>query len=99
MFELAEEDCQTVEFIKNYLPQELKDKFTDELLFYMHDVMVDYFYESGILDQEPDDEGFIDVDTEAVANVILEQVRKDKMGDFTLDEVMWVVQGELEFGE
>lgn len=99
LMELAEEDRQTVEFIKAYLPQELKGKFTDDDLYYMHDVMVDYFYESGVLDQEPDEEGFIDIDTEEVAKVILEQAKKDKMGSFNLDDLIWVVQGELEFGE
>lgn len=97
--ELAEEDRQTIEFIKAYLPQEVKERFSEDDLYYMHDVMVDYFYESGILDQEPDAEGFIDIDTEEVAKVIMEQARKDKMGDFNLEDLIWVVQGELEFGE
>lgn len=99
LMELAEEDRQTVEFIKAYLPQDLKGKFTDDDLYYMHDVMVDYFYESGVLDQQPDEEGFIDIDTEEVAKVIMEQAKKDKMGSFSLDDLIWVVQGELEFGE
>ena len=30
----AEDDRLTVEFIKNYLPQELKEKFSDEQLYY-----------------------------------------------------------------
>ena len=36
----AEDDARTVEFIKNYLPQEVKDKFTDEELYYFLDVIV-----------------------------------------------------------
>ena len=44
-------------------------------------------------------EGFIDIDTEEVAKVIMEQAKKDKMGSFSLDDLIWVVQGELEFGE
>ena len=99
LMELAEEDRQTVEFIKAYLPQDVKGKFSEDDLYYMHDVMVDYFYESGVLDQQPDSEGFIDIDTEEVAKVIMEQAKKDKMGDFSLDDRIWVVQGELEFGE
>ena len=38
----AEDDARTVEFIKNYLPQEVKDKFTDEELYYFLDVIVEY---------------------------------------------------------
>lgn len=99
LFELAEEDRQTVEFMKAYLPQDVKGKFTDDDLYYLHDVMLDYFKDSGVLDQEPDAEGYIDIDTEKVAEVLQKQAKKDQIGDFTLDDLLWVVQGELEFGE
>lgn len=99
LFELAEEDRQTVEFMKAYLPQDVKGKFTDDDLYYLHDVMLDYFNDSGVLDQEPDAEGYIDIDTEKVAEVLQKQAKKDQIGDFTLDDLLWVVQGELEFGE
>jgi len=99
LFEVAETDRRTVEFIKAYIPQEVKGKFTDDMLYYIHDVMLDYFFESGVLDQEPDERGYINIDTEDVAKVIQEQAKKDKMGNFTVDDLVWVVQGELEFDE
>ena len=30
-----EDDQKTIEFIKNYLPQDLKDKFTEDDLYYI----------------------------------------------------------------
>ena len=39
----AEDDARTVEFIKNYLPIEVKEKFTDEDLYYILDVIVEYY--------------------------------------------------------
>ena len=36
-----EDDQKTIEFIKNYLPQDLKDKFTEDDLYYILDVIVD----------------------------------------------------------
>lgn len=95
----AEDDLQTVEFIRAYLPQDLKDRFTDDDLFYFIDLLADYYVESGLLDEEPDAEGFVDIDTESVAKAIAERARKEKYGDFTPEELIWVVQGELEFGE
>ena len=38
-----EDDQKTIEFIKNYLPQDLKDKFTEDDLYYILDVIVDYY--------------------------------------------------------
>ena len=44
-----EDDQKTIEFIKNYLPQDLKDKFTEDDLYYILDVIVDYYTSSGCL--------------------------------------------------
>lgn len=95
----AEDDLQTVEFIRAYLPQDLKSRFTDDDLFYFIDLLADYYVESGLLDAEPDADGFVDIDTENVAKAIAERARKEKYGDFSPEELIWVVQGELEFGE
>ena len=46
------DDEKTIEFIKNYLPQELKGKFSDDELYYFLDVMVDYYSTSGCLDAQ-----------------------------------------------
>ena len=39
----AEDDARAVEFIKSYLPQDLKDKFTDDDLYYILDVIAEYY--------------------------------------------------------
>lgn len=99
LLQQAADDVQTVEYIKAYLPQEVKGKFTDEDLYYFIDVLADYYVESGLLEQEPDEDGFVDLDTEAIAAAIAERARKDKYGDFSPEDLIWVVQGELEYGE
>ena len=78
----AEDDARTVEFIKNYLPQEVKDKFTDEELYYFLDVIVEYYANSGILDAAPDKDGYIEIDQDKIVDYVISQARKDKMGDF-----------------
>ncbi len=96
---MAEDDLRTVEFIRAYLPQDVKDRFTDDDLFYFVDLLADYYVESGLLDADPDEEGFVEIDTEAVAQAIAERARKEKYGQFSPEDLLWVVQGELEFGE
>lgn len=95
----AEDDRRTVEYIRNYLPQELKERFSDDELYYFLDVIVEYYAESGILDAEPDKDGYIDIDIEAIAQHVAQQAKKDKMGDFDPKELRWVVEGEMEYGE
>ncbi len=95
----AEDDARAVEFIKNYLPGELKERFSDEELYYFLDVIVDYYATSGVLEAEPDADGYVDIDQEKVVDYIMEQSAKDKMGTYTPEELLWVVQGETEYAE
>lgn len=93
-----EEDVRTVEFIKNYIPQELKEKFTDDDIYYIIDVIADYYVNSGILDQEPDEEGYINIDQDKIVNFIVKEAAKDGMGPYDADDVFFIVQGEMEYG-
>ena len=92
----AEDDRKTVEYIQNYLPQELKNKFTEEELYYFIDVIGEYYVD--LLDKHSGDED-IDIDVEEVAKYVAKQAKKDKMGEFAPEDLRWVVDGELEYGE
>ena len=95
----AEDDQQTVEYIKRYLPQDIKEKFTEDDLYYFLDVLVEYYATSGILDVNPDQDGYIDIDIDAISDYLAKQAKKDKMGEFDPEDLRWVVEGELEYGE
>ena len=92
----AEDDRLTVEFIKNYLPQEVKEKFTEDDLYYFLDVIGEYYV--GLL-ENTDNEEEIDIDIDAAANYIAKKAREEKMGDFDPEDLHWVVDGELEYGD
>ncbi len=94
-----QDDEQTIEFIRNYLPQDLKDKFTDDDLYYILDVMYDYYTTSGCLDAQPDEEGYVNIDLDAVVEYIVKEAAKDEMGPYSPEDVFFVVQGEMEYGE
>ena len=91
------DDEKTIEFIKNYLPQDLKDRFSDDELYYFLDVIDEYYVESGILDAQPDEDGYIDIDLEKIVDYIIKEARKDEMGEFDPEELFFVVQGEMEY--
>ncbi len=91
------DDEKTIKFIKNYLPQDLKDRFSDDELYYFLDVIDEYYVESGILDAQPDEDGYIDIDLEKIVDYIIKEARKDEMGEFDPEELLFVVQGEMEY--
>ena len=77
------DDEKTIEFIKNYLPQDLKDKFTDDEYYYFLDLIDEYYTQSGILDAQPDADGCIDIDLEK----------------YDPEEILFIVQGEMEYAD
>lgn len=91
------DDQKTVEFIKNSLPQELKEKYDDDTLYYILDVINDYFTTSGVLDQEPDKDGFIDIDNDKIVEYIIKEAKHDKIGSFPADEIILIVQAEADY--
>ncbi len=92
----AEDDRLTVEFIKNYLPQEVKEKFTEDDLYYFLDEIGEYYVD---LLEKTKSEDEVDIDIDAVAQHIAKKAKQEKMGDFDPEDLRWVVDGELEYGE
>ncbi|MDE7377938.1 MAG: hypothetical protein K2N13_03130 [Paraprevotella sp.] len=98
LLQSAEDDMRTVAFIKNYLPQEVKDIFSEEDLLYLLDIIVDYYNVSGILEQDGDENGEIDIDMEKVVDYILHEIKKDGTPDkYKAEDLLWVVEAELEY--
>lgn len=98
--EFLEEDLddeKTVAFIRNSLPQELREKYNDDTLYYILDVINDYFANSGVLDKEPDADGCIEIDNEAVAAYIVKEAKHDKIGNFDPDEILLIVEAEADY--
>ncbi|MBQ4277026.1 MAG: hypothetical protein IJ557_12635 [Bacteroidaceae bacterium] len=94
LIKAAEEDAQEVAFIQNQLPIDVKEKFTEDDIYYFVDVILEYFS-----DAKTDDEGYIDVDLDEVAAHVVKQAKKDKIGDFDTEDVFFVVQAELDYNE
>lgn len=92
------DDEKTIEYIRNYLPQELKEKFTDDEFLYILDLIDEYYAESGILEAEPDQEGYVNIDLEQVVDYIVKEAKKDEIGEYDPEDILFVVQGEMEYG-
>ncbi|MDE5710603.1 hypothetical protein [Bacteroides sp.] len=93
------DDEKTIEYIKNYLPQELKEKFSDDEFYYFLDLIDEYYAESGILDAQPDAEGYIDIDLGKIVDYIMKEAHKDEMGDYAPEEILFIVQAEMDYAE
>ena len=91
------DDEKAIEYIKNYLPQELKDKFTDDEFYYFLDLIYEYCSNSDLLDAEPDEDGYVDIDLDKIVDYMVKEARKDNMGEYDPQELFFIVQGEMEY--
>ena len=79
-------------------PSSLSKTIWDDELYYFLDLIDEYYSESGILDAQPDEDGYVNIDLEEVVAYIVKEAKKDEMGEYDPEEVLFVVQGEMEYG-
>ena len=82
-----------VKSIQNFLPQDLKDKFPEDTLYYMLDVICEFYDAQDWLSEEEDEEDEEKEKQELVQFIIM-QSEKDGIGQFTEDEIRVVLAAE-----
>ena len=88
------DDEKTIAYIKERLPQDLKNKFSDDEFYYFLDTIYDYYDKSGILDSNNEE---IDIDLEDIANFIAKEAKKNGIGEFAPEELYFIFEGELAY--
>ncbi|MEG0948156.1 MAG: hypothetical protein RR212_03315 [Bacteroidales bacterium] len=96
MEDFVYDDQEAVKFIQNSLPQELKEKFSDDDITYITDVIYDYFESQGMLDPSLEEDP--EVDVEDLLDYIMKNSKRDGF-EFVRDEVLFVVEGEFDYEE
>ena len=88
------DDEKTIAFIRKRLPQELKEKFTDDDYYYILDTIYDYYDKSGILDSNNE---YIDIDINEIARFVAKEAKKNGIGECDPEELFFIIEGELEY--
>ena len=91
-----EETRREIAFIREQLPTDLKELYSDDQLEWIIDTIATYFYESGILETNDDE---VDVDIDEVSDYLCCQAVADRMPKLQADEVRFVVEADLDFQE
>ena len=91
-----EENRREIAFIREQLPSDLKELYTDDQMVWMLDAIADYFFESGILESNDDE---VDVNIDEVADYLCRQAKKEGLPLLQPDEVRFVVEADLDYQE
>ena len=88
------DDEKTIAFIRERLPQDLKEKYSEDEFYFFLDTIYDYYEKSGILDNDSE---YVDIDINEIANFIAKEAKKCDIGDFAPEELYFIVEGELAY--
>lgn len=91
------DEDESVKFIQKSLPEEMQNKFSDDEVNYIVDLVYEFYEEKGFLDE--DDDKDIEIDEDELLDYVIKNARKDKVRDFSDEEVEAIVAGELTYCE
>lgn len=83
-------------FIRNQLPQEMKEKFSDDDLNYIIDLIYEFYENKGFL---KDDDIEVEVDLDELTEFVIKNAKKDKVGSYKEEEIQFIVDAEIAYCE
>lgn len=94
---LEQDDLVEVAFVRNHIPQELKELVTDDDLIYFGDVIFDYFDSRGLIGEEGDDEADSEFDYEELLSYVIKSARRDQVASLDDEQIGFILQAELAY--
>lgn len=94
---LIYDEDDSVKFIQNFLPQEMKGKFSNDDINYIVDLVYDFYESKGFMNEDPEKDADVEIDEEELIAYVIKNAKKDGVGKFEAEEISFIVQGELEY--
>ena len=78
-----------VDFIHNYLPQDLKETFSKDTLYYILDLICEFYEKNDYLNDDDEEK-----EEKELISFIVQQSKKNAIGNFLPDAVLMVLRAE-----
>ncbi|MDR1561774.1 MAG: hypothetical protein LBS54_01635 [Dysgonamonadaceae bacterium] len=92
--EFIYDDEAAVGFIRNSLPEEMKTRFSDDTVYYILDVICDFYDANDYLISDDEEK-----EERELVKYIISQAVKDKIGKFTEEEIRIVLAAESAYSD
>ena len=83
------DDDDAVEFIHNYLPQDLKEKFQGDTLYYILDLICEFYEKNDYLSEDDEEK-----EEKDLIAFIVRQSKKNAIGNFKSEDILLVLRAE-----
>ncbi len=89
------DEDDSLRFIQDHLPEEMKNEFSDDEINYVVDLIYEFYEEKGFLDENDDTE--IEIDEDELLEFIIKNARKDAIREYSEEQIEAIVAGELAY--
>lgn len=89
------DEDDSLRFIQDHLPEEMKNEFSDDEINYIVDLIYEFYEEKGFLDENDDTE--IEIDEDELLEFIIKNARKDAIREYSDEQIEAIVAGELAY--
>ena len=96
---LQYDEQQAVEFIRKTLPADKQDRYTDDEILYVIDVMYDWYEKNGYLTLSTEAIDEEEEDLSKITAYVKKELAKDGEIEMDPDDIDLIVKGELEYEE
>lgn len=93
------DEDDAVKYIQNYLPQEVKGKYSSDEINYIIDIVYEFYEEKGYMDEDADENVIVDIDEDEIVSYVLKNTKKDKINNFSAEDIYFIIQGEIAYCE
>lgn len=90
------DENDAIEFIRQYIPDKIKNKYSDDDILLLIDTMYD-FYEKGDEDEAKYEDESDEYNITEIVNYVKKNIRKDPDNQIEMDDVKALVEGEIEY--
>jgi hypothetical protein len=90
------DEQNAIDYIREQLPEDYRDKYNDDEILNVIDIIYDYYDEAGLLDIDLSDDDD-DVDVEELLKYVTKMLRKDKLSPIAEEHIKPIVLAELDY--
>lgn len=95
VFEYDEDD--SLKFIRENLPEEMKNEFSDDEINYIVDLVYEFYEEKGFLEENEETDSEIEIDEDELLEYIFKNARKNAIREYSDEQIEAIVAGELAY--
>lgn len=90
------DENDAIAYIRQYIPENIKNKYTDDDILLLIDTMYD-FYDNGDDQEAKYEDESDDYNINEIVNYVKKNLRKDPDNQIEMDDVKVLVEGEIEY--